>query len=471
MVSLVTMARVMVAGLVVSGLATGPADADARRTPRSAPAPVSVPTVEGPIPGSAPGDPSSPDVRDTYPWMSTNVNLAARGYVEQEFYLSGTADAYNATGGLLATDVPYRTRIIVRRPAHQATFNGTVLAEWQNVTAGYDLDALWSPSQITRSGYAWVGISAQRVGVGQLRGWSPARYGDLDVTGGGRFTADELSYDIFSQAAKAIRTRGGTAPLDRLKVDTVLAIGASQSAGRMTVYYDAVLPQIESVFDGFATIVGPAPTRAGSEPVFQVLSETDVRSPVRPADSDRFRRWEVAGAAHSGWAGQEYRRPLLVRDLGSAPEYNCDQPPFSRVPLSHVLAAAYEHLTRWAEHGVAPPTAPPLLVNPDGTKVRDELGLAQGGIRLSQVAAPTALNTGDNSGESFCRLFGTHVPFDQTRLKQLYRLQALYVAAVAKADADNLRKGYLLPADAAQNLKDATTVDFGGRASPRLGES
>jgi hypothetical protein len=243
----------------------------------------------------------------------------------------------------------------------------------------------------------------------------------------------------------------------------VLAVGASQYASRKTVYYDAVLPQIESVFDGFANIVGSAPTRVGTEPVFQVLSETDVRSPVHRADSDRFRHWEVAGAAHSGWTGQEYRRPLLTRDLGSAPSYNCDQPPFSRVPLNHVIAAAYDHLTRWVERGIAPPAAPPLRFNSDGTKVRDELGLAQGGIRLSQVAAPTALNNGENSGESFCRLFGTHVPFDQARLKQLYRLQGLYVAAAVRADANNLRKGYLLPLDAAQNLKDATGVDFGRR--------
>ncbi|MDH2426845.1 alpha/beta hydrolase domain-containing protein [Sphaerisporangium sp. TRM90804] len=456
-----TTARVMVAGVVVAGLAAAPAHADARR---SAPAPVSAPAVEGPLPGSVPGDPSSPDVRDTYPWLSAGGDLAARGYVEQEFLLSGTADAYDTTGRPLASDVPYRTRIIVRRPALQAAFNGTVLAEWQNVSAGFDLDALWSPDQITRAGYAWVGVSAQRVGVDQLRGWSPARYGGLDVTGGGRFTADELSYDIFSQAAKAVRARGGKAPLGRSTARTVLAVGASQSAGRMTVYYDAVLPRIESVFDGFATIVGTAPTRAGAEPVFQVLSETDVRSPARPPDRDRFRRWEVAGAAHSGWAGQEYRRPLLTRDLGQAPEYACDQPPFSRVPLHHVLAAAYDHLTRWAERGVAPPAAPPLLFNPDGTKARDELGLALGGIRLSQVAAPTALNNGDNSGDLFCRLFGTHIPFDQARLDQLYRHRALYVAAVAAADAHNLRQGYLLAPDAAQNLKDATGVEVGHRA-------
>ena len=58
----------------------------------------------------------------------------------------------------------------MRRPVDATDFNGTVLMEWQNVTAGYDLDALWNPLHTTRAGYAWIGVSAQRVGVDQLRG-------------------------------------------------------------------------------------------------------------------------------------------------------------------------------------------------------------------------------------------------------------------------------------------------------------
>jgi hypothetical protein len=455
------MARSIVAGLVfvASSLLVAPAPAGAEAPPAR---------VEGPLPGTAPGDPASPDVEDTYPWLATHVDLDRAGYVEEEFLVAGEADAYSTAGELLATDVPYRTRIVVRRPEQPRRFNGTVVAEWQNVTAGYDLDALWGHEHLVRSGYAWVGISAQRVGVQQLASWSPARYGDLDVTGGGRFTADELSYDIFAQAAAALRVRpatagsgGGARPLGRLRAETLLAVGASQSAGRLAVYYDRVLPQVEPVFDGYGFVVGSAPTRAGAEPVFQVLSETDVRSPNRPADTDRFRRWEVAGTAHSGWNGQEYRRPLLERDLGTAPTYACARPPFSRVPLHHVVGAALDHLVRWAEQGTPPPTAPPLELHPDGTKVRDELGLARGGIRLSQVEAPTALNTGDNSGETFCRLFGTHVPFDDATLDALHPDHGGYVLDVARADARNVRAGYLSPADALANLVEAARSDVG----------
>jgi hypothetical protein len=418
------------------------------------------PLVTGPIPGAVPGNPASPVLSETYPFFSTWHDLAANGYVEEEYYLSGAADAYSTSGAKLASDVPYRTRMIVRRPVSESSFNGTVLVEWQNVTAGYDLDALWNRRHM-REGYAWVGVSAQRVGVNQLRGWSPTRYGSLDVTGNGAFITDQLSYDIFAQAAQTLRSPGAVDPLGGLDVARVLAIGASQSAGRMTTYYNVVLPQEQPVFDGYAFIVGTAPTRVGPEPIIQVLSETDVTNPAtRRPDSDVFRRWEVAGAAHSGWEGQEYRRPLSIRDLGAAPVYECTNPPFSRVLLSQPIEAAYNHLARWVDGGAPPPHAPYLAF--DGTtKVRNELGLAQGGIQLSQVAVPTALNTGSNSGPSFCILFGTHVPFSDEQLDALYRNHGKYVSAVTQTDSANVEAGYLLRPDAQENHKEAAHSSVG----------
>ena len=294
-----------------------------------------------------------------------------------------------------------------------------------------------------------------------MRGWSPTRYGSLDVTGNGSFIADQLSYDIFAQAAQALRSPGAVNPLAGLEVERVLAIGASQSASRMTIYYNVVLPQEQPVFDGYAFIVGTAPTRVGTEPIIQVLSETDVTNPAtRRPDSDVFRRWEVAGAAHSGWEGQEYRRPLSIRDLGAAPVYECTNPPFSRVWLSQPIEAAYAHLARWVDGGAPPPHAPYLEF--DGTtKVRNELGLAQGGIQLSQVAVPTALNTGSNSGPSFCILFGTHVPFGAEQLDALYRNHGKYVSAVTHADSANVEAGFLLRPDARENHREAAHSSVG----------
>jgi hypothetical protein len=422
------------------------------------------PVVEGPIPGAVPGDPASGELAETYPFFSTHFDLAGAGYVEEEFYLSGLADGFDGSGAQVASDVPYRTRIVVRRPASSGRFNGVVLMEWQNVTAGYDLDALWNPAHVTRSGYTWVGVSAQRVGVDFLTGWSPTRYGELDVTGAGAHLADELSYDIFTQAARAVRSPSpGTNPMGGLAVDRVLAIGASQSAGRMTTYYDHILPQLAApAFDGYAFIVGSAPSRIGNEPVFHVLSETDVRTPLgRRPDSEVYRRWEVAGTAHSGWSGQEYRRPISERDLpDGAPEYDCDDPPFSRVPLHYVTTRAYDHLAAWVG-GTQPPHAPYLEFSGPTTKLRNELGLAQGGIQLSQVSVPIAVSTGSNSGELFCFLFGTHQPFADALLAELYPSHGSYVSAVARASTGNVRAGYLDATDA--------TADITAAARSRVG--
>jgi hypothetical protein len=439
---------------------TGPSAADA-----GDPRPVDRATVTGPLPGDPDGDPAADDVAATYPFFSTYQDLASRGYVEEEFLVSGAADAYagprtpaTPPGTLLAEDVPYTTRMVVRRPADDADFNGTVLVEWQNVTAGYDLDALWNFDDVTRNGYAWVGVSAQQVGVDQLRGWSPTRYGDLDVTGAGAYPLDQLSFDIYAQAAKTLVDPAGTDPMAGLEVDTLLSIGASQSTRYQSLYYDHLLPVQEPVFDGYAMVVGWAPQRRGEEPVFQALSETDVASLIgasRRPDDSAFRRWEVAGAAHSGWQGQEYRAPLSERDLGGVTDYTCDLPPFSRVPMHHVTASVYAHLARWARDGVPPPSAPYLELDDSGGLVRDELGIAQGGIRLSQVQEPTALDTGINSGASFCFLFGSHRPFDAAQLAALHPTRGGYVAGVGRADRANVRAGYLQPADARQNHREA----------------
>jgi hypothetical protein len=99
-----------------------------------------------------------------------------------------------------------------------------------------------------------------------------------------------------------------------------------------------------------------------------------------------------------------------------------------------------------------------LRFNADGTKARDSLGLALGGIRLSQVSVPRALNDGDNTGESFCRLFGSYQPFDEPTLEGLYPTHLRYVARVALADLRNVRAGHLLPADALSNAREAAAT-------------
>ena len=78
------------------------------------------------------------------PESALSFNLAKYGYVEHEYFASGTATSFKATSApsdgrwtIAPTSTAfYRTRILVRRPTNPAHFNGTVVVEWLNVSAG-----------------------------------------------------------------------------------------------------------------------------------------------------------------------------------------------------------------------------------------------------------------------------------------------------------------------------------------------
>jgi hypothetical protein len=427
------------------------------------------PTVTGPIPENAPpGDPSH-----DYTFFTSDL-VEQFGYVEEEFFVEGTANTYSTppltTGSVITSRNPYKTRIVVRRPKHKLRFNGTVVLEWQNVTAGYDIDASWvggNAEHLMRSGYVWVGVSAQRVGVHQtgtgLRNWSPVRYGTLDVTNGGTILNDALSYDIYSQAGQAIMHPVGVDPLAGLKPRRILASGASQSAGRLTTYYNSIHP-LADLFDGFFLLVGGGAIRTDlGVPVFKLLSETEVTlvaaglASLQP-DSDIHRTWQVAGAAHADRTFLNNVRDNAMRDgIPTTPPGLCTRPEGSQLRFFQVTNIAHDHLVRWVRSGTPPPTAPAIEIaaGPPAAIARDELGLALGGIRLADIEVPVALNTGSNGGPSFCILFGTHIPFDEATLDALYPSHNDYVVEVFEATIHNLFAGYITPFDALVTVLDA----------------
>jgi Alpha/beta hydrolase domain len=62
-----------------------------------------------------------------------SIDLAARGYVEEEYFVSGTANVYARDAQerrvVRTADVAYTTRIIVRRPRAARKFSGAVVFE------------------------------------------------------------------------------------------------------------------------------------------------------------------------------------------------------------------------------------------------------------------------------------------------------------------------------------------------------
>lgn len=415
--------------------------------------------------------------------LDRGAQVGAAGYTDREFFISGLARTYRAASTLrsdgkwsayvYSSSTPYNTPLIVRRPADASKFNGIVIVEWLNVSSGYVLDIDWimAREEFLRQGYAYVGLTNQKAGLDGSKEKNPSRYAAANLPN------DDISYDILSQAAKAVRDQyqvllGGLVP------NKIFATGHSQSALRLTTYVNAIQP-LEKVFDGFvihgrgntgiklasADLRGtPSSTviRAdASHPVFQLQTEMDVNSQSdtsKATDSAKIRYWEVAGASHSDQYMLEG-----VYAVSTRPPASCEKPA-NRMPFHRVQNAVYSHLVKWATVGTLPPTAPRMTRSALlGRLQRDAYGNVLGGLRLPEIDVPIATYGIDNSTTGSlefldlfaCTTSGSTEPFTATRLGTLYPTHADYVNKYKAAADRALAAGYLLPADHAKALQEA----------------
>ena len=428
----------------------------------------------------------------------TNINLARVGYEKSQFFLSGTAHAYLPVNPLTSdgkwkittgVSAPYTTRIAVYRPIDPKRFNGTVVVEWLNVSGGTDDAPDWTMShnELIRDGFAWVGVSAQQVGVDSAKTTDPAEYATLSHPG------DSFSYDIFSQAGQTVR-KDSSQVLAGLQPHTLVAAGESQSAGRLMTYIDAVQPQADA-YQGFlvhsqfgagaplsqapqTSYQAPHPTTIRSDigvPVLEFETETDVDNSnltdrLHYGNPKWFRLWEVAGSSHYDYYGLAIGPSDSGNGQGAVKNLAAMQNPtrtptggFScKVPINTggthwALDAAVDWLDRWVVDGTPPPPAP-LLETAQASPVvfkLDANGNAIGGVRTPQVDAPlAALGSQGNSG-GFCFLFGSTVPYGAAQLASLYANHAQFVSAWAHAVQSERKDGFVLPADATELLHSA----------------
>ncbi|MFI9597461.1 alpha/beta hydrolase domain-containing protein [Nonomuraea sp. NPDC052265] len=415
------------------------------------------------------------------PVGATVADLGARGYEEHEFLMSGRADTFRKAGVWTGDGAwearptgvtpDYTTRLLVERPTDPSRFNGTVVVEWLNVSFGVDIGVEWSQSyeHYTRAGYAYVGVTAQKVGADKLRSLDPVRYGAVSLA------SDALSYSIFAQAAEAVRARPATL-LGTSAPAVVLAAGHSQSAGRLVTFANAIQPVVPA-FDGIMIHgrgPGGAPVGEGvislplvariradtAVPVLQIESETDVRTfaDARQPDNDRVRTWEVAGTSHADAYGLAQYNAQNARDraINDGRPISCDRP-VNAMTWRYASNAAYQQLDRWAR-GLGAPVAGPRIALLLGDVVRDAEGNALGGVRLPDLDAPLAAYGPSNTGGEVvgaCLLLGSTTAFTAARVHRLYPTREDYVAAVTRAADRALAAGHLLPADRAEAVARA----------------
>ena len=296
-----------------------------------------------------------------------------------------------------AEGAEYNSRIVVQRPINADDFNGTVVVEWFNVSGGLDAapDWLQMHTELHREGYAWVGVSAQRVGIDgggpfgpPLKTVDSEHYGSLSHPG------DSFAYDIFSQAAQAVRRPVGLDPMEGLKVERMIAVGQSQASFHLTSYYNAINPTLD-IFDAYLVH-----SRARNSAPLSQQPQVEVPVPdVVYLREDQLEPAIMLQTETDMFSGLDYYRARQVDSQQAGFELDAN-------------------------------------------------GNAHGGIRTPYVDTPVATLSGLGQGAGFCDIFGTTTLFDAAQLEELYPTREGYIDAVDTSTDAAVAAGFLVPADA-----------------------
>jgi len=444
------------------------------------------------------------------------ADLAKAGYVEEEYYLQGVAPAITAAGESLL-EAPYTTRILVRKPADPARFNGTVVIEpfswFGERAAGWIL----TRDYLLRRGYAYVGYTlnmnkpevdpkfiadtpaAEADGIAQygrivnfefMRRFDYARYAPLgtyyDPQRFVRGTAPDpfvpQSQGIGAQLALLLKTNAAHSPLAGLEVQRVYVNSWAVTAQVWMDFLDQGrhqqwrMPDERPLIDAYMTgrmaygEVGGDVIRVPRQmpegvPFVTVYSQSELMHDVLegielPADTDspQLRYYEVTGIPHLRLAdlGTEHTE-LLAADVGKGDDPKCQT--LYDEPAERVISALLDGMDHWVRDGKPMPRAP-RVVRDGKAVVRDtDTGNLQGGVRPPWIQVPSATYLTDQ--ETGCGLiYDTKVPYTKAQLRQRYGTFDEYKKRFEDAKAISIKQGYLLPEDAPGLRAIAQPQDF-----------
>ena len=440
------------------------------------------------------------------------ADLKASGYTEEEFYLSGTADAVNAAdGAVVASAQPYMTRILVRRPLNPRRFSGAVVVE--PFSFGGERAGGWTKIRkyLLRHGDAWIGITllasdtpshspAGPQGLNQLKSYDAARYGALKMFEGApgqfqratAFTKGVLQPDSFApqgqmilgELASLVKSNGAGSPLKGLTVRRLYTL-TWQVQSQLWIDYlkqgraaEWQMPDGRPLVDGY--ILGnysgnlPVPDVLPRDaPVVIVRSAREISNNARDAivqapdsDSPRLRIYDLNGSAHIG-----------SRDVGSGslqiaeqahmagpagPPPRPGRPPVCTTgqsydePVEPIISAIYAHMDEWVRTNKPMPRSSRVTIANTKTVKDATTGIAEGGMRPPWIAVPTAhYLVGDEVG---CGAIDVKVPYTPAELRARYTSYAKYMAEFEQAKARFAKAGFLLP-EALQEVRPIAGPD------------
>jgi hypothetical protein len=420
-------------------------------TPAAAP----LPTISGEITG--PGA-----FFETFMKTNSGVTLPQFNYETKEYFVAGTANG-----------MPYKTRIVVRKPQDNAKFSGLILAESMHPSGNpwvFHFTHLYSMT----SGH--IGLEILTSTPAGFADFNQARYGELKIEQG-------QASEILAQVGALMKSKQPTNPLAALSIRKMVLTGSSASSGVLINYLPTHaalrLADMKPIYDGYLPTSTGATIQPVDVPVIQMPTMTEVQGGNATArqdgdaPGDQYRNYEFAGIAHldSREADAYYPNPCKY--------------PISRFPYGAYASVALHHLFNWVDKGIVPPRADRILVdrsvaNDGSLMALDEFGSPKGGIRNPYVdfpvkgyhvrneganppianANPFVASRGIDAQNQLCGLAGYELDLTAAQLKKLYKDKKDYQAKVARRLEELTQQGWSLPLYKDYILKDAANASL-----------
>jgi hypothetical protein len=388
-------------------------------------------------------------------------DLAHFKYVTKEYFVTGTANGQ-----------PYKTRIVIRKPADDNKFSGLVLAESMHPSGNPWMFHFTHTYSMTEG---HIGLEILTTSPQAFAEANAGRYKDLAIGTG-------QANEIIAQVGALIKSKRQDNPLAGVAVRKMILTGSSASAGVVVNYLNTHMAQrladLKPIYDGFMPTSNGGNVRMVDVPTIQVptMRETMNGATTRmdgDTPGNQFRVYEFAGMAHidSRDAAAYYPDPCKL--------------PISRFPLAAYMSVALHHLWQWIDKGTAPPKADRIYMdwNTDGDgslMALDEYGNVKGGIRTTYVDFPTHKIGVPNSGSEppiknphpfiaargeaaqnqLCGLANYELPLTPAQLKKLYKDKKDYQTKVQRRYDELMKQGWALPVYRAVVVGDAAKANF-----------
>jgi hypothetical protein len=405
--------------------------------------------VTGPIAG--PGQPY-----ESVQSLAPGKGLANFKYEAKEYFISGTAQGQ-----------PYKTRIVVRKPASNSKFSGMVLVEPMHPSGSAHMFEMTSIYTMT-SGHAAVDISAG--GLQQVIDANPERYKGFQV-------GNAQISEIIAQVGALVKSKDPSNPFAGLTVKKMVLGGTSATAATLIQYlpFHMVLrtPGMQRIYDGFLPTSNGSVIRQIDVPMIHVPTMLEVSGanittrPDGDAPGDQYRVYEFPGMGHVDTRDNVRLHPNPCATALSA------------FPMQAYMSVALNYLYQWVDKGVAPPKADRIVK--EGTAMAvDANGNPKGGIRNPYVDVPVTKygvpNRGANplpaktsayvarggaqAAQQMCGLSAFQNDYTKEELQKLYGNKKTYKSKFEKRLSELEKAGWSLPMYREMIMSDVAKVDF-----------